>query len=287
MTPGTREPGRAPFLLEIGSEEIPARFIPDAMAELEARLVGALREAHLQAEGVRTLATPRRMALLIDALSLEQPDRELVIKGPPVSVAFGPDGAPTPAGRGLRPQGRRRPGRLRPGHRPAGRIPGGPPHGAGSARRRRSWREAVPAAVLGVPFRKVMRWGDHDVEYPRPLQWIVALLGGEVVPLQVDYLAAGRTSRGHRTLAGDRPVEIAAPRRLRRGPACRRGGGGPRRAPPADRRAATRPWWPPGIRRPACWRTTSCWTEVVFLCEHPTPVPGRATPTHTPSCRPR
>ncbi|MBE0566425.1 MAG: glycine--tRNA ligase subunit beta, partial [Krumholzibacteria bacterium] len=59
--PQAGQPGTAPFLLEIGSEEIPARFIPEAMAELEARLVGALRAADLAAEGVRVLATPRRL----------------------------------------------------------------------------------------------------------------------------------------------------------------------------------------------------------------------------------
>src|SRR5690606_5034889 len=82
-------------------EEIPARFIPEAMAALEERLVGALRDAHLAVEGVRVLATPRRLALLIDRLSLVQPDRELEIKGPPAAVAFAPDGTPTPAALGF------------------------------------------------------------------------------------------------------------------------------------------------------------------------------------------
>jgi len=272
MTPGTRESARAPFLLEIGSEEIPARFIPDAMAELEARLVGALREADLEVEGVRTVATPRRMALLIDALSLEQPDRELVVKGPPVAVAFGPDGAPTPAGEGFA----RKAGvdladcgrdtdqrgeflvarRTEPG-RPARAI----------------LAEAVPRAVLGVPFRKVMRWGDHDLEYPRPLQWIVALLGGDVVPLRVDYLAAGRTSRGHRTLAGDRPVEIPEPGAYL--DLLREAGvvadHAERRRLIAEGHAALVAAWNPAAR---LLEDDELLEEVVFLCEHPTPFLG-------------
>ncbi len=101
MSAPKSDQGFAPFLLEIGSEEIPARFIPEAMDELESRLVGALREAHLEVDGVRVMATPRRLAVLIDRLALRQPDRELEIKGPPVSVAFGADGQPTPAALGF------------------------------------------------------------------------------------------------------------------------------------------------------------------------------------------
>ena len=61
-------PERLPFLLEIGSEEIPARFVPESMAELERRLAEGLAAAHLRAEGIRVVATPRRLALLVEAL---------------------------------------------------------------------------------------------------------------------------------------------------------------------------------------------------------------------------
>jgi glycyl-tRNA synthetase beta chain len=199
-----------PFLLEIGSEEIPARFIPEAMAELEERLVSGLREAHLRTGGVRVMATPRRMVFMAESLDTRQPDREVEIKGPPVSVAFDEAGEPTPAGlgfarkagvelsaceRGQDQRGEYLVARRIESGRPAAEVLG----------------ELVPAVVLGIPFRKVMRWGDHELEYPRPLQWILALLGEDVVPLEVGYLRAGRASRGHRTLAEDRPVEIQAP----------------------------------------------------------------------------
>jgi len=201
--------GKMPFLLEIGSEEIPARFIPDAMVELQRRSEAALGEAHLTWDGIRVVATPRRMALLVEGLSDRQPDRELEIKGPPVSVAFAADGSPTPAAQGFArkagvdldecERGSDRRGefllarRVEPG-RPAAEV----------------LAEILPAVVLAIPFRKVMRWGDRDLEYPRPLQWIAALLGADVVPLAVDYLQADRLTRGHRTLATDRTVEIAA-----------------------------------------------------------------------------
>ncbi len=127
--------------------------------------------------------------------------------------------------------------------------------------------------MLGVPYRKVMRWGDHDVEYPRPLQWVVALLGDEVVPLRVDYLQAGRTSRGHRTLAGDRPVEIASPAAYVQALA----GAGvmvdhrQRRETIAQGHAALVAAWNPEAR---LLEDDELLTEVVFLCEHPTPFLG-------------
>lgn len=273
MSPQTDRPtGTAPFLLEIGSEEIPARFIPEAMAALEERLVGALRAAHLGAEGVRVLATPRRLALLIDRLSLVQPDRELEIKGPPVAVAFGPDGAPTPAALGFAKKagvdlaacgrGRDERGEFLLARRTE------PGRGAADI-----LAETVPAAVLGIPYRKVMRWGDHDLEYPRPLQWVVALLGDRVVPLRLGYLEAGRTSRGHRTLARDRAVPIPAPGVYVE--SLRAAGvvvdQDERRRLIADGHAALVAAWDP---QAVLLADDELLTEVVFLCEHPTPFLG-------------
>lgn len=270
--PQAGQPGSAPFLLEIGSEEIPARFIPEAMAELEARLVGALRAADLAAEGVRVLATPRRLALLIDSLALQQPDRELVVKGPPVAAAFGPGGEPTPAGLGFAKKAGVDLAACGRGRDERGEFL--------LARRVEAGRGAaeilaveVPRAVLGIPFRKVMRWGEHDLEYPRPLQWVVALLGDEVVPLVVGYLAAGRVSRGHRTLAGDRPVAIPSPGAYLE---TLRAAGVvadhlERRRLIAAGHAALLAAWDPRAR---LLEDDELLTEVVFLCEHPTPFLG-------------
>jgi glycyl-tRNA synthetase beta chain len=195
------------FLLEIGSEEIPARFIPGAMADLQRLMEEALQGAHLGWEQIKVMATPRRMALLITGLDGRQPDRELVIKGPPVKVAFGADGAPTPAGEGfarktgLSLEKCERGQDQRGEHLLARKIEAG--RSAAEV-----LVEVVPPAVLGVPFRKTMRWGNRDLEYPRPLQWILALLDEAVVPLKVDYLEAGRTTRGHRTLSMDETITV-------------------------------------------------------------------------------
>ena len=201
---------RLPFLLEIGSEEIPARFIPDAMNDLQRLFEAELEKAHLDAESIEVMATPRRMALLVTGLSARQPDRSLEIKGPPVSVAFGADGKATPAAEGFArkagidladcdrdsdQRGEFLVARVTEAGRPAAEV----------------LAEIVPRVVLGVPYRKTMRWGSRDLEYPRPLQWILAILGKDIVPLSVDYMEAGRRSRGHRTLSADRELEIASP----------------------------------------------------------------------------
>lgn len=268
----TARPERLPFLLEIGSEEIPARFVPDAMVELERRLTEGLAAARLDYEGVRVVATPRRLTLLCDALATRQPDRETEVKGPPLSVAFGADGQPTPAGLGFaRKAGVELTDCARVGE------------GAGAylvARRREPGRdtaavlaELVPAVILAIPFRKVMRWGDHDLEYPRPLQWLVALLGVEVVDLAVGHLRSGRVSRGHRTLAGNREVSIPEPGAYLAAMAAagvmvdhRH-----RRQAIVDGLAALLAAGEPDGR---LLEDEELLGEVVFLCEHPTPFLG-------------
>ncbi len=199
-----------PLLLEIGSEEIPARFIPGAIAALDQGFIAAMEAARLPVSGVRVMATPRRLVLLAESLAVRQIDRKLTIKGPPVSIAFGPDGNPTPAGEGFarkagvslsdcgRGQDQRGEFLLAEVQEP----------GLGALD---VLTGVLPELVLGLPFPKVMRWGGYDLEYPRPLRWIVALLGQEVIPLEVGYLKAGRTSRGHRTLAEDHEVGISSP----------------------------------------------------------------------------
>ncbi len=199
-----------PLLLEIGSEEIPARFVPGAIAALEERFVAAMAEARLVVEGVRVLATPRRLVLLVEGITGRQPDRDLTIKGPPVSVAFDDQGQPTPAAVGFSRKVGVALENCERGEDQRGEFLLVRKQEAGRAAKD-VLAEILPALVLGLTFRKVMRWGDHDLEYTRPLQWVVALLGDEVIPLEVGYLAAGRLSRGHRTLFVDGEVSIAEP----------------------------------------------------------------------------
>ena len=273
MSPQPATTSRAPFLLEIGSEEIPARFIPDAMQELAARAEALLREERLAWDGLRVLATPRRLALLVDQLDLRQPDRDCEIKGPPVSVAFDADGRPTAAAEGFA--------------RKAGVDLAACTRGSDQrgefllARKVEAGRSAaavlaerLPGLILSIPFRKVMRWGDGDLEYPRPLQWLVALLGDEVVPARLGDLTADRLTRGHRTLSGDRTLELASAKAY------------------LDALASAQVVVDPAARRRLITdglqdllaaegddaelvADEELLEEIVFLCEHPTPFLGR------------
>ena len=261
-----------PFLLEVGTEEIPARFIGDAMAELRRLTADALVTAHLTAEGVHIVATPRRMALMIDRMSVAQPDREVEIKGPPVSVAFDADGNPTRAAEGFArkagidlaacQRGTDKRGEFLLARKTETGLPAG-----------EVLADIMPKVIMSVPFRKVMRWGNHDLEYPRPLQWLVALLGDQVVPLRVDYLTAGRMSRGHRTLAQDRPVEITEPGRYL--DLMREAGviadHGERMDLIRTGLASKLAQYDPDAR---LLEDEDLLTEVVFLCEFPTPFLG-------------
>ena len=202
---------RLPFLFEIGTDELPARFLPVEREHVTRELARRLDEHALDHAGLQVLATPRRLAVLIDDLRVRQDDREIEIKGPPVSVAYGDDGSPTKAAEGFaRKNGIDLAEAYEIVDEKGGRFLG--------ARKTIEGREAaevlaeiLPPLLLATPFPKTMRWGTSDLEYARPVQWLVALLGEEIVPVELAGRTAGRVTRGHRTLADNREIEIPAP----------------------------------------------------------------------------
>jgi len=201
---------RLPLLCEIGTDELPARFLPVERTHVARTLEAGLADRALAHGPLRVMATPRRLAILVEDLQARQADRELEVKGPPLSVAYDADGAPTKAALGFaRKNGVEVGDCFERDDGKGGRflavrktVPG---RDAAAV-----LAELVPETVLGIPFPKVMRWGDGDLEYARPIQWLVALLGEEVVPMSLAGLEAGRTTRGHRTLADGRELEIAS-----------------------------------------------------------------------------
>ncbi len=261
-----------PFLLEIGSEEIPARFVPNAMEYLEKAVAKELESNFLTWHSLRVVATPRRMALLVEGLAASQPDRDVEIKGPPVSVAFDADGKATRAAEGFAKKvgmslddcgrGQDKRGEFLLARRTE--------KGLSAAEVLKSF---LPGVILGVPFRKTMKWGDHDLEYARPLQWLVALLGADVVPLEVGYLQAGRQTRGHRTLSSDKQIDILEPseylsRLLEVGVV----------ADHLERRKLIKEGLVQTLKQydsdAQLLEDDDLLTEVVFLCEYPTPFLG-------------
>ncbi len=188
------------LFLEIGCEEIPAGFIPRAMAEMENIISRELTNARLSFGEVKTLGTPRRLALVVKGLPAVQPDAEITATGPSVKAAYDAAGQPTKAAEGFaRGQGVDV-SKLQIVTTDKGEYiavtkqeTGRPTH--------LILAEILPKLVTEIPFKKSMRWGDLDVRFARPIHWMVALFDGSVVPFSFGNIASGAVSRGHRFMA--------------------------------------------------------------------------------------
>lgn len=201
----------ASFLLEIGTEELPADFAGDALRQLRERVVADLEEAGLPVEGIRLDGTPRRLALRLFDLPPRQRDRQEERKGPPAQQAFR-DGRPTPAAEGFA----RRCG-VDPATLEVRETEKGPFVFATIRQSGRPTAELLgalaPGWIRGLQGRRFMRWGDGDSRFSRPLRWLVALLDGEVVPIDLadcdPPLCSDRCSRGHRLRPAPLPIASA------------------------------------------------------------------------------
>ncbi len=198
------------FLLEVGTEELPANFIDDAIQQWRSLIPASLSEYSLTSEVIEVYGTPRRLAVLIKGLPSQQPDREEEIKGPPASTAY-KDGKPTKALEGfVRKQGVEL-DKIEIRATEKGEfvfvlksIPGRPTA--------EILTELVPQWILKLEGKRLMRWGDGDLKFPRPISWLVVLLDDSVLPLQLvngsETIVSDRISQGHRVLHPE-PVTIA------------------------------------------------------------------------------
>jgi glycyl-tRNA synthetase beta chain len=193
-------PETSDLVLEIGVEELPSSFVEAALRalpELAKKRFAELRLAHAT---VRAYGTPRRLTLVVEKLALRQPDLEEEVTGPPVRAAF-KDGAPTKAADAFAAKLGVAVADLRRVETPKGEYLVGTRREAGQPA-----RAHLPAALvqiaLAIPFRKSMRWGAGTVAFGRPIQWLVALLGEEILDVEIAGIKSGRTSRAHRFLRG-------------------------------------------------------------------------------------
>lgn len=188
------------LFLEIGTEEIPAGFLPKAMADMEALIRKELEAARLSFGSIKTMATPRRLVLHVTAIPPLQPDAETTALGPAKTIAFGADGKPSKAAEGFaRGQGvdvsQLTVAATDKGEYIAAvrKETGRPTHQLLS--------EMLPRLIGNIPFKKSMCWGDFDIRFARPIHWIVALFDGVVVPFSFGPIESGTVSRGHRFMA--------------------------------------------------------------------------------------
>ncbi len=190
------------FLLEVGTEELPASFLSEAIAQWRSHIPQTLEAHSLTNEAVKVYGTPRRLAVLIEGLPSQQPDREEEIKGPPAQAAF-KDGKPTQAAQGFAKKQGVEIDALE--VRPTDKgdfifvqkvIPG------------RSVAEILTELVrewiFGLEGKRLMRWGDGDAKFSRPIRWLVALLDDCVLPIEFvngsETINSDRFSYGHRVL---------------------------------------------------------------------------------------
>jgi len=188
------------LFLEIGCEEIPAGFIPKAMADMEQLMRRELESARLSFGEIVTLGTPRRLVLAVKGLAERQPDAELTAMGPAKSVAYDADGNATKAAQGFaRGQGVDV-SALKLVMTEKGEYIAAVKSEIGRETAE-LLTEMLPRLVNAIPFKKSMRWSDLEVRFARPVHWIVALFDGAVVPFSFGNIDSGSVSRGHRFMA--------------------------------------------------------------------------------------
>lgn len=191
------------LLLEIGTEEVPAHVMPGILSQLKENAAKTFEELRIEYKNIKTLGTPRRSALLVEGLAEQQADLSKENRGPAVNIAFDADGNPTKAAQGFaRGQGVK-PEELvtKDGyvyamvHEKGGQTVD-------------LLGETLKGLVDGLNFPNNMHWANLDYKFIRPLRWLVALYGQDVIDFEVANVKSGRTSRGHRFLSeGD--FEIA------------------------------------------------------------------------------
>ncbi len=196
------------FLLEIGSEELPWQMIQPAMTQLAQLLEGFLANQRLSHDHIRTFGTPRRLAVLVQGLATKQTPAMQETLGPSQAVAFDAQGHPTKAAEGFaNSQGvdvkkletretvkgiylcavKREKGL------PAARV----------------FTERLPGLLQQLTFLKTMRWNASGVRYPRPIRWLVALVGTKTLCVEFAGVRSGARSWGHRFLSGGKPSDKA------------------------------------------------------------------------------
>src|SRR6187401_713805 len=189
------------LLLEIGTEEIPASWLPGLTTQLGQVLEAKLKEARLSSdEPIETYSTPRRLTVRSAHISERQTDLEELVTGPPVSAAFGPDGALTPAGAGFVKKQNATEDQIERVKTPKGEYIGVRKHQRGKAAVD-VLPEVLNNVLRGMSFPKQMRWdamladGKGELPFGRPIRWILYLYGGRVVPFSIARTPAAQTSQ--------------------------------------------------------------------------------------------
>ena len=184
------------LLFEIGMEELPARFLKQALNDLKHNLETKLETERIKFDEIKTYGTPRRLILDVHNLAEKQEDLDLVNMGPAKSVAY-VNGELSRAGLGFAKSQGIEPEQLEIVETPKGEYI--------AARKFMEGRETkellseiLKSLVLELNFPKSMKWADKKLRFARPVQWFLALCDSEVIPFEIEGITSGNRSRGHR-----------------------------------------------------------------------------------------
>ena len=199
------------FLLEVGTEDLPAGFVSDAIRQWEKMIPASLTAEALTNDRVQIYGTPRRLSVIVTNLPDRQIDRVEEIKGPPAAAAY-KDGQPTPAAMGFaKKQGVDISSlELRPTDKGefifitktiAGRDT------------REILTELIPPWIFKLEGKRLMRWANGDLKFPRPIRWLVTLWNNDILPIEIvngeDVVKSDRVSYTHRVLHPE-PVSVVS-----------------------------------------------------------------------------
>lgn len=186
------------LLLEIGTEEVPAHCMPGILEQLKEHTAAILTDLRLPYDKIKTVGTPRRIALEVSGLTEVQPDIVVEKRGPSIQIAFDDTGKPTNAAQGFA-RGQKVKAedlQVKDGYVYALRHEKGDSTSV-------LLTKCLPKLICGLNFPNNMRWAALDFKFIRPLRWIVALFDKEIIPFTVAEVASGRVSRGHRFLGSE------------------------------------------------------------------------------------
>ena len=191
------------LLLEIGTEEIPARFMESALVQLKNLAQETLSEERIEFTEIMVYGTPRRLALLVQGVAEQQNEKVEEVKGPSRKAAFDAEGRPTKAAQGFaRSQG------VAVEDLELRQTPAGEYLFALKRKSGRSTREVLPdllpGFITGLNFPKPMRWGYSEMRFARPIHWLLALYGTEVISFELGGIHSDRVTYGHRFLGQGR-----------------------------------------------------------------------------------
>ncbi len=194
------------LLFEIGTEEIPSVYMPDALRDLGEVADRLLREARLSFKRIRTLGTPRRLTLHVQGLAEKQTDEVREVVGPSKAAAYDKEGKPTAAALGFaRAQG------LVAEHLKIRATERGDYVVAVKKTKGAKTTDVLPAllprAITSLTFPKSMRWGDRNIRFVRPIRWLLAVYGGKAVEFEIEGVTSGTITYGHRFLA-PKPIQV-------------------------------------------------------------------------------